>query len=162
MVREDAALSFADYSALGEFRFRIRRFLHFSELAARQEGLEPQQHQLLLAIRSLEGADPPTIGDLADHLLIRHHSAVGLIDRMEERGLVNRFRSPRDRRQVRVRLTARGEEKLDRLSIIHRTELRNSGPALVEALDGLLRRLNEPKQKPDKEQDVPTARESYS
>ena len=162
MVPDDAALSFDDYSALGEFRFRIRCFLHFSELAARQEGLEPQQHQLLLAIRSLERADPPTIGDLADHLLIRHHSAVGLIDRMEERGLVNRVRSPRDRRQVRVRLTARGEEKLNRLSVIHRTELRNSGPALVEALDGLLRRLNEPKQQPDKEQDVPTPRESYS
>lgn len=148
---EPARLSSNDYTALGELRFRIRRFLHFSESAARQEGLEPQQHQLLLAVRSLEGAHGPMIGELADHLLIRHHSAVGLIDRMEERGLIERVRANDDRRQVQVRLTALGAEKLERLSVTHRAELRNSGPALVEALSALLERL-------DKEQDVSTPR----
>lgn len=162
MVPELALLSSDDYIALGEFRFRIRCFLHFSELAARQEGLEPQQHQLLLAVCSLQGADPPTIGHLADHLLIRHHSAVGLIDRMEERGLIQRVRGPSDRRQVRVRLTAQGQDKLQRLSVIHRDELRNSGPALVEALDELLRRLHLKEPQSNKEQDVSTPREKYS
>lgn len=148
---EPAGLSSNDYMALGEFRFRVRHFLHFSESAARQEGLEPQQHQLLLAVRSLEAAHGPTIGELADHLLIRHHSAVGLIDRMEERGLIERIRANDDRRQVQVRLTPLGAEKLERLSVTHRAELRNSGPALVEALSALLERL-------DKEQDVSTPR----
>lgn len=146
---DPAALNSSDYTALGEFRFRIRHFLHFSESAARQEGLEPQQHQLLLAVRSLEGANGPTIGELADHLLIRHHSAVGLIDRMEERGLIQRVRANDDRRQVQVRLTELGAEKIERLSVTHRAELRNSGPALVEALSALLERLK-------KEQDVST------
>ncbi|HEY1240587.1 MAG TPA: MarR family transcriptional regulator [Bryobacteraceae bacterium] len=134
-------LTSSDYTALGEFRFRIRHFLHFSESAARQEGLEPQQHQLLLAVRSLEGMNGPTIRELADHLLVRHHSAVGLIDRMEERGLIERVRGHDDRRQVQVRLTALGAEKLERLSVTHSAELRNSGPALVEALGALLERL---------------------
>ena len=155
MARDPAPLSPEDYTALGEFRYRIRRFLHFSETAAREEGLEPQQHQLLLAVRSLEQADgPPTIGVLADHLLIRHHSAVGLIDRMEERGLIERVRGTDDRRQVKVRLTTRGAEKLTRLSVIHRDELRDSGPALVEALGGVLGHLHAEKSESKKEQDV--------
>ena len=95
----------ADYRALSQFRFHIRRFLHFSEEAARAEGLEPQQHQMLLAIQALDGGEGPTIGELADHLVIRHHSAVGLVDRLTARGLAERFRGNGDRRQVRVRLT---------------------------------------------------------
>jgi len=153
------ALSPEDYSALGEFRYRIRCFLHFSESAARAEGLEPQQHQLLLAVRSLEQPDGPTIGALADHLLIRHHSAVGLIDRMEERGLIERRRGTGDRRQVKVRLTAQGGAKLNRLSVIHREELRDSGPSLVAALSGVLGQLQG--EKSTKEQDVFPPRESY-
>ncbi len=137
-------LTHNDYVALGEIRFRIRRFLHFSETAAREEGLEPQQHQLLLAVRSLEGPNGPTIGDVAAHLFIRHHSAVGLVDRMEERGLIERVRGTGDRRQVKVCLTNRGAEKLERLTVTHRTELRNSGPALVDALGGLLHGLAKP------------------
>ncbi len=159
---EPGALTSEDYLALGEFRYRIRRFLHFSEFAARQEGLEPQQHQLLLAVRSLQQPDPPTIGELADHLLIRHHSAVGLIDRMEERGLIERVRDADDRRQVKVTLTPSGTAKLSRLSEIHRTELRNSGPALVEALGALLHRLHTDKNESNKEQDVSSHRENYS
>lgn len=155
-------LSNEDYAALGEFRYQIRRFLHFSEAAARQEELEPQQHQLLLAVRWLKGAQGPTIRELADHLLIRHHSVVGLIDRMVERQLIERVRSTGDRRQVRVRLTPRGEAKLKRLSLVHREELRMSGPALVEALAELVRRLHpEQLESDNKEKDVSTPIESH-
>jgi DNA-binding MarR family transcriptional regulator len=161
MPPDGRKLTTEDYAALGQFRYRIRRFLHFSESAARQEGLEPQQHQLLLAVCSLEEPNGPTIGELADHLLIRHHSAVGLIDRMEERGLIARVRGTDDRRQVKVRLTPSGEEKLKRLSAIHREELRNSGPALVEALSGLLRYLDSEEHKSIKEQDVSKPGASY-
>jgi DNA-binding MarR family transcriptional regulator len=138
-VPDTQDLTDADYRSLDAFRYRIRRFLHFSEEAAKAEGLEPQQHQMLLAIRAFE--DPPstpTIGQLAEHLLIRHHSAVGMIDRLAERGLVERLRGEADRRQVRVRLTASGCQKLRHLSRIHREELRQSGPELVETLRRLL------------------------
>lgn len=135
----DLDLTDEDYRALGAFRYQIRRFLHFSEMAARAEGLEPQQHQMMLAIRSSQEPDGPTIGRLAGLLLIRHHSAVGLIDRLAERGLVERVRGDDDRRQVRIQLTPEGEAKLKRLSSEHRSELLNTGPLLVEALGGLLR-----------------------
>ena len=131
-------LTSEDYAALGELRFRIRRFLHFSEEAARASGLEPQQHQMLLALRAVADPQGPTVGSLADHLLIRHHSAVGLIDRLEERGLVERARGNSDRRQVRVRLTEAGERTLVQLSTVHRAELQKTGPALVEALHAVL------------------------
>ena len=133
MVSE-GQLSRADYAALSRFRYRIRRFLHFSEEAARVEGLEPQQHQLLLAIEGSEEPDGPTVGHLAEQLFIRHHSAVGLLDRLEERALIERVRSEEDRRQVRVRMTAEGAHKLHRLAWLHREELRRIGPELVEAL----------------------------
>ena len=133
-------LSSADFRALADFRYQIRRFLHFSEEAAGEEGLEPQQHQLLLAIRALDDGAGPAIGALAEHLFIRHHSAVGLVDRLEEHRLVVRARSGPDRRLVRVKLTPAGELKLHRLSQAHRTELRKSGPRLVETLDALLHR----------------------
>jgi DNA-binding MarR family transcriptional regulator len=127
-------LSRADYQALSRFRFQIRRFLHFSEEAARSEGLEPQQHQLLLAIEASDDDAGPTVGHLAEQLFIRHHSAVGLLDRLEERGLVARARDAADRRLVRVRLTNAGSDKLHHLARQHRDELRKSGPELVEAL----------------------------
>ena len=130
-------LSPSDYQLLGAFRYQIRRFLHFSETAANVEGLEPQQHQMLLAIRALDGDAGPTVGTLAAHMLIRHHSTVGLIDRLEERGLVNRERGE-DRRTVHIRLSPEGEETLKRLSSAHRDELRNLGPLLVVTLNQLL------------------------
>ncbi|HLK67950.1 MAG TPA: MarR family transcriptional regulator [Bryobacteraceae bacterium] len=135
-------LSVSDYQALAGLRFQIRCFLRFSETAARAEGLEPQQHQLLLAIRAMDQQGGPTIGHLADHLLIQHHSAVGLIDRLASHGLVERARSEADRRQVRIRLTVEGEEKLRRLTAEHRSELRNSGPLLVATLGALLEGLS--------------------
>jgi DNA-binding MarR family transcriptional regulator len=134
-------LSLSDYRALAAFRYQIRRFLHFSESAAKDEGLEPQQHQMLLAIRALEQDGGPTVGNLAHHLVIQHHSTVGLVDRLASHGLVERIRGGEDRRQVRVRLTLAGADKLRRLSAQHRAELRNSGPLLVAALGGLLEGL---------------------
>jgi DNA-binding MarR family transcriptional regulator len=147
-----ADLSVSDYQALGAFRHQIQRFLHFSEAAAKSEGLEPQQHQMLLAIRASEQPGGPTVGQLADRLLIRHHSAVGMLDRLEARRLVGRVRGDGDRRQVRVHLTPEGQEKLKRLSSAHRDELRNSGPTLVEALRTLLQDLSKsPKKKKEKD-----------
>jgi DNA-binding MarR family transcriptional regulator len=145
-------LSLSDYQALGAFRHQIQRFLHFSEAAAKSEGLEPQQHQMLLAIRASEQPGGPTVGHLADRLLIRHHSAVGMIDRLEARRLVGRVRGDGDRRQVRVHLTPEGEKKLKRLSGVHRAELRKSGPILVAALSALLQNLSQRPKK--KEEDV--------
>ncbi len=131
----------SDYEALAEFRYQIRKFLHFSEAAARGAGIEPQQHQLLLAIRGFGGQEePPSIGTLAERLKIQHHSAVELVDRLVERGLVARSRGPSDRRQVLIHLTARGESELEKLTAYHLAELRTNGPALVQALEAVVRR----------------------
>ncbi len=127
-----------DYRALAEFRYQIRRFLRFSEDAAREAGLEPQQHQLLLAVKGLPEGKEPTIGELADRLQIRHHSVVELIDRLESRGLARRQRSSEDRRKVRVELTPEGERILESLTVEHRNELEAAGPALLKALEELL------------------------
>jgi DNA-binding MarR family transcriptional regulator len=132
-----------EYRALADFRFQIRRFLQFSEEAAHADGLEPQQHQFLLAVRAFDGAGGPAVGDIARTLLIKHHSAVGLTDRMVERGLVERVRDAADRREVHIRLTPEGKKKLMRLSSAHRVELLNSGPLLVESLSALLERLRQ-------------------
>lgn len=137
----ETLFSRADYRALSHFRFEIRRFLHFSEQAARTAGLEPQQHQLLLAIEGFDNHGLPTIGQLADHLMLRHHSVVGLVDRLAARGLIERVRNMEDRRLVLIRLTEAGSDVLHRLSRIHREELRRSGPKLVEALGGLIESL---------------------
>ena len=126
-----------NYRALAEFRFQIRKYLSFSEAAARKVGLEPQQHQLLLAIRGAVQGTEPTVGELASRLQIRHHSVVELIDRLESRQLVSRRRSEQDRRQVRIEVTPEGERILDALSAQHRAELETAGPALLEALRGL-------------------------
>ena len=128
----------AGYRALANFRFEVRKFLHFSETAARGQELEPQQHQMLLAIRALDAEGGPTIGQLAEHLFIRHHSAVGLVDRLEQRQLVERTRAHADRRQVRVQLTSLGSRKLHHLASVHRAELLSSGPKLVDALHAVL------------------------
>jgi DNA-binding MarR family transcriptional regulator len=129
----------SDYRALAEFRHQLRRFLHFSEQAARRAGLEPQQHQLMLAMRGLPPGTAATVGVLAERLQIRHHSAVELIDRTAARGLVRRGPRAGDRRQVVVRLTRGGEALLSRLSLAHRTELRTTGPALLGPLGALVR-----------------------
>jgi len=132
-------ISDIDYQSLAEFRYQIRRFLHFSEQVARTAGIEPQQHQLLLALRGQPGGQAG-IGVLAERLQIQHHSTVELVDRLVDRGLVSRSRSPADRRQVLVHLTAHGEGELEKLAKSHLDELRNNGPALVEALEAVIRR----------------------
>ena len=133
----------SEYRALADFRLQIRRFLQFSEEAAQSEGMEPQQHQFLLAVRAFDGSGGPAVGDLARILLIKHHSAVGLTDRLVERGLVERARNAADRREVHIRLTPEGKRKLTRLSSAHRAELLNSGPLLVASLSALLERLQQ-------------------
>jgi DNA-binding MarR family transcriptional regulator len=113
-----------DYEALAAFRFTLRRFLRFSEEGARAAGITPQQHQLLLAIKGRPGREWASLSDIAEALQVRHHAAVGLVDRSARAGLVRRTPDPDDRRQVRVRLTAKGEAILARLSRRNRSELR--------------------------------------
>ncbi|HZR80840.1 MAG TPA: MarR family winged helix-turn-helix transcriptional regulator [Candidatus Binatia bacterium] len=131
-------LTDGEYRALAGFRHELRRFLGFSEKVARRAGLEPRQHQLLLTVRGLPADRRPTIGEIADRLHVRHHSAVELVDRMEARGLVRRHRDAADRRQVLVRLTRRGDRLLTRLSLSHRAELRAVAPALLDALTAVV------------------------
>lgn len=127
-----------DYHALAEFRYQIRRFLNFSQRAARGVGVDPQQHQLLLAIRGLPADMKPTIRALSERLQIRHHSAVELIDRSVARGLVQRQRDGVDRRQVSIHLTNKGERLLNELSLHHRDELRDAGRELARALRSII------------------------
>ena len=134
-MTESSLITKAEYEALAEFRYALRRFLHFSENAAGQAGLTPHQHQALLAIMGFPGPDPITIGELAEHLQIRHHSAVGLVDRLENQELVIRRHAQQDRRQVRISLTERGITLLEQLSTVHREELRRLGPQLRTLLD---------------------------
>src|SRR5262245_58317102 len=129
--------STAEYRALAEFRYLIRRFLAFSEGAARKAGLSPQQHQLLLAVKGLPAGMKPTIRVLAERLQLRHHSTVELADRMEEQGLLRRARDGTDRRAVHLEVTRRGEALLARLSLAHRAELRARLPEKLAALAAL-------------------------
>ncbi|MFN8597490.1 MAG: helix-turn-helix domain-containing protein [Anaerolineae bacterium] len=128
------SISQTDYESLAAFRYALRQFLHFSETAAEAAGLTPQQHQTLLAIKGFPGGAQVTIGELAERLQIRHHSTVGLVDRLVAQKLVTREPAPADRRQVCVALTVHGEQVLESLSVAHREELRRIGPNLKELL----------------------------
>jgi DNA-binding MarR family transcriptional regulator len=112
-----------DYRRLLRFRTEVRRFLHWSEEQAEGMGITPAQHQLLLAIRGADDPDGPSVGDLAEVLMLRHHSVVGLVDRAAEAGLVRRVEDRQDHRVVRLRLTAKGRNKLAQLSHRHAEEL---------------------------------------
>jgi DNA-binding MarR family transcriptional regulator len=127
-------LTLSDYESLAELRYQIRRFLHFSEQAAREAGLEPRQHQLLLALKGLPKEVRPRISELAERLQIEHHSAVELVNRLAAGGYVRRRRAGVDRREVLLGLTAKGERILRELSLHHKGELRQQGPDLVQAL----------------------------
>jgi len=131
-------LTLADYESLAELRYQIRRFLHFSKQAARVAGLEPQQHQLILSLKGLPRSMRPRIGELAERLQIRHHSAVELVNRLSVGGYVRRHRRGEDGREVLLSLTVKGEKVLKKLSLQHRKELRVSGPALLAALRRVL------------------------
>ena len=128
-----------EYRALAELRYRIRLFLREGDATALAEGLEPQQYQMLLAIRGLEDGESATVGILAERLAIKHHSAVELLDRLERRGFVKRARDKEDRRQVRVLLLPRGEKALATVVKERIGELRASGAALVRAIEALLK-----------------------
>ena len=123
-----------DYQALADFRFEIRRFLNFSERLVHAAGMEPQQHQALLAIKGLPIHRIATIGALAERLLIQHHSAVELVNRLEAKGLLRRTRGVTDRREVVLTLSRRGEALLNQLTRPHHAELQAARPKLLTAL----------------------------
>lgn len=123
----------AEYRALAEFRYQLRRFLRFSEEAARAAGLGPQQYQLLLAIKGTP-AENPTVGELAERMQLRHNSAVELLDRLAGRGFVLRQRDQADHRQVRLELTPSAEAVLEQLAQHHRQQLHVVAPLLIQAL----------------------------
>jgi DNA-binding MarR family transcriptional regulator len=130
----EKVLTLPDYQILAELRYQIRLFLHFSEEVARTAGLEPRQHQLMLALKGLPKGVRPRIGELAERLQIQHHSTVELVNRLSSGGYVKRHRAGDDRREVLLSLTPKGEKVLRDLSLHHRSELRMQGPALVVAL----------------------------
>jgi DNA-binding MarR family transcriptional regulator len=122
----------SDYSALAEFRYVLRRFLDFSEKAARKAGLTPRQHQALLVIKGYRGGEPISVGDLAERLVIHHHSAVELANRLVESGLVARLQDENDQRRVLLSLTELANERLEALSGAHLDELSRIGPLLSQ------------------------------
>lgn len=133
-------LTSEDYEDLLAFRASLRRFQHWSEQKAREAGLTPAQHQLLLAIKGHPHGNGPTISDLAGYLLLRHHSTVELVDRAQDAGLVQRFGDDGDGRVIRVRLTADGESRLSQLTPAHLDELEQLAPVL----DQLVARWHSP------------------
>ena len=131
-------LTLSDYQALAEFRYQIRRFLHFSEQAVQAAGLERGQYQLMLAVKGMPEGVRPRIRELANRMHIQHHSAVELINRLERGGYVQRERAQDDRREVLLALTAKGERVLGELALHHHEELRSAAPSLVAALQQLM------------------------
>jgi DNA-binding MarR family transcriptional regulator len=127
-------LTLADYQALAEFRFQIRKFLHFSEKAVQTAGLERGQYQLMLAIKGMPEGVRPRIRELANRMQIQHHSAVELVNRLEAGGFVRRERAQDDRREVLLELTPKGEKVLGELALHHHEELQSAAPDLVNAL----------------------------
>jgi DNA-binding MarR family transcriptional regulator len=123
-----------EYVALAEFRYQLRRFLRNMEEEVRQFGINPQQYQLVLAVRGLPRSQTPTISCLADRMQLNHNSMVELVDRCEERKMLRRVRSATDRRQVTLAITPEGEAILRKLGSAARQELRNIGPMLVESV----------------------------
>jgi DNA-binding MarR family transcriptional regulator len=126
-----------DYQALLQLRTGLRRFLHWSEQRAEAAGLTPAQHQLLLAIRGHPDPEGPSIRDVAAYLFLRHHSAVGLVDRAERAGLVDRRQDPANHSMVRLQLTSKGLQQLEALSELHLEELSHLAPAMRVLWDAL-------------------------
>ena len=131
-------LTRSHYQALAEFRYQIRKFLHFSEQAVKQAGLERGQYQLMLAIKGMPAGVRPRVRELANRMQIRHHSTVELINRLEAGGYVRRERAQNDRREVLLALTSKGERILAELALHHHEELRTAAPTLVAALRRLM------------------------
>lgn len=131
---EERDLLPADYRALAEFRYQIRKFLRFSEEAARAAGLEPQQHQLLLAVKGIPEGKRARISEIAERLQIQHHSTVELVDRLEKNGYVTRKRHESDKREVLIALTPKAERVLRELALHHHDLLQTNGSGLVNSL----------------------------
>ena len=133
-IRAVKNLPLSDYRSLAELRYQIRRFLRFSEQAARRARLEPRQHQLLLALKGLPRGVRPRVGEIAERLQLEPHSTVELANRLAIRGYICRRHDSQDRREVLLMLTAKGEAVLRRLSLHHKAELQSTGPELIAAL----------------------------
>lgn len=138
-AEERFKLATRDYAQLASFRHALRGFLRFSEAAAAEEGLTSQHYQAMLILRGWPDGEPVSINDLAQQLLIKHNSGVGLVDRLVQEGLVVRQPSTVDRRKVELRLSARGREVLARLAATHRDELRRIGPLMKRFFSDLTR-----------------------
>jgi DNA-binding MarR family transcriptional regulator len=132
--RSPPKLDTGEYEQLAAFRYALRSFLRFSEAEAEKRGLTAQHYQALLTLRACPEGSRLTINDLAQQLMIRHNSAVGLVDRLTKQGLVAREPSPQDGRKVYLRLTTKGDRVLERLAEVHREELQRIGPQLEELL----------------------------
>lgn len=135
--KHSRALREAEYIALAEFRYQIRKFQRHMQEQVREVGLNPQQYQLVLAVRGLPAGHAPTIGALAERMQLNHNSTVELVDRCERRGLLRRERAGLDRRQVTLNITNRGENLLRKLGSAARGELLGNGPSLVDAVQRL-------------------------
>lgn len=136
---DSSAITKTEYEVLAEFRYTLRSFMSFSENAAKEVGITPQQHQALLAIKGFPGREQISISELSERLQIKHHSAVGLVNRLEDEKLIVRSPAPDDRRKVFISLTKRGIAMLEKLSDIHREELQR----LIPQLRSLLRGINQ-------------------
>ena len=137
-------LTLAEYRKLSEFRFQIRRFLRFSEDAARGKGLEPQQHQTLLAIKGAPAGEDPTIAFLARRMQLAHHTMVELVDRVVEKGLAERKPSTIDRRSTLVHLTPEGMRVLSDLSLVTYEQIQTKFVELLEALQRVVEEKPQP------------------
>ncbi len=131
------SLSKSEYEALSDFRYALRNFLKFSKDTAESVGLTPRQHQALLAIKGFTGRERITNGELAERLHIKHHSAVGLINRMEAQNLIVREQSDTDKREIFITLTSHGADLLEQLTAVHREELQFIAPQLNVILESL-------------------------
>jgi DNA-binding MarR family transcriptional regulator len=136
--RKGGSFTRADFQRLAEFRFQLRRFLHFSNVAAEEAGLRPQQYQLLQCVSGMPDELEPTIAQVAARMLLKHNSAVELVDRTIEQGFLRRTSDPTDHRRILLRLTADGERVMASLAAHHLEELEQAGPELIRALRRVL------------------------
>jgi|ERR1700722_14465793 DNA-binding MarR family transcriptional regulator len=134
----DTAINVEQFRKLAEFRFQLRKFLQFSHMAAEDRGIRPQQYQLLLCVHGIPPELDPTIANVAARMLLKHNSAVELVDRTIEQGLLRRSPDPTDHRRILLRVTAQGERVLASLADYHLQELEQAGPELIRALRRVL------------------------
>ena len=138
--RSTKAISRAEYQSLAEFRYQIASFLRRRRTAAQDAGIEPQQYELLLAVKGLPGGKKPTIKQIAEQLRLQHHSAVELTTRLVNRGLIRRERSTEDRRSVLLSVTKAGQKAMDEVVQYSLHELRHEAPELLKTLSRLVKK----------------------